>query len=100
MPLCFGFLVLFGMVVLTGERERRLAWRLCLWLGIAATAFVVVTVIPGVVILFIVLGRGDVPWDFGTLLLFGGPPTMSVMAWRRLHSTAKERPLDDEDATR
>jgi hypothetical protein len=91
-PLCLGCLVLFGMVVLTGKRERRVAWKLCLWLGIAASAFLAVTVIPYIVVLFIVLGRSNLPWDFATLLLFGGPPTMSVMAWRRLHRGSTEQP--------
>ncbi len=92
LPLCLGCLVLFGMVVLTGKRERRVAWKLCLWLGIAATAFVAVAVVPQVVVLFLVLGRGYLPWDFAALLLFGGPPTMSGMAWRRLHRGSKQQP--------
>lgn len=83
-PFCLGCLLLFGMVVLTSRRERRLAWRLCLWLGIAATALLGFWVIPYVVVSFLVLGRGYLAWDGLTLLLFGGPPTLSVMAWRRL----------------
>ena len=88
-PLCLGCLVLFGMVVLTGRRERRLAWRLCLWIGIAATALVGFGVIPSLVVLFIVLGRGYLAWDVAMLLLFAGPPTVSVMAWRRLHRASE-----------
>lgn len=69
-PLSLGCLVLFGMVVLTSERERRLAWKLCLWLGIAGTALLAGGVIPSLVVLFIVLGRGYLPWDLAILILF------------------------------
>ena len=58
------------MVVLTSERERRLAWKLCLWLGIAGTALLAGGVIPSLVVLFIVLGRGYLPWDLAILILF------------------------------
>lgn len=93
-PLCLGCLVLFAMVVLTSRRERRLAWRLCLWLGVAATALLGVFVIPYIVVGFLTLGWGYLLWDVATLLLFAGPPTVSVMAWRRIHtgSTQPGRP--------
>jgi uncharacterized membrane protein YhaH (DUF805 family) len=91
-------LAVAGTVVLMGKRERRLAWKLCLWLGIAATTLLTVLTIP-----ILVLGSGWVGLPEALaiwLLLVGVFPTTSFMAWRRLHSSAKQRLLGNGGATR